>query len=805
MSKKNFHIVRLFFALIIVFAISFLFCQTGVFNSLYSTLFAGANSVSYSEYKNSQVLAENSLTDIYITSISVENKEYDGTTSITISNIVAKDVNNNVFEGSITATANTYDPNAGTNKAVEFSNFQIVGEEANFYQIAGYNYGTVLVDILPYGYNVANTLKWEIRDVFSSNQPIISPSGFVYNGQDQRKGVLAYYKNINNEKEYLFVNIVKNDSSNQFKNDFITAGDYEASVILTQKEQNYKLVDNDGDTKLSLSIKKATPQISYNTNQIYTYTGQQQSLRNYVSLNNQEQTLTFENDTFTNLNEGKNLVVKVTAKASQNYKALTLEYQVPAENFIKRTGNINVENIPLEYTYNGQEQTIEHLAFIEDDINLEEPEQNLLYSYQQTFIDCEQNREIIIFALETENFNAISKSIYININKAKIDTTNWKWSPSIFNYDGLIHSVLINGYNQNLVSVEYTNNQQVNAGTYVASAKFTLLNLNFEEVKFPSITWKINKTQIIKPNLEDRISTYTGVLQQADILQSMYYQVENNYNKNAGNYKVLISLTDANNFEWRDGSVSPLTINWSIKKAQIDTPIYTKVLNYTGSNLFLQIPTNDLYSVVCPEQREVGSYQAYLFLTDAENYEWAENPEQPYLEIDWSITDRLYNSSYSIVAIVIVSLIIIVLAVYVTLHFTNKARRHRKRRKLASLETKTQLERTTLGFYNEENLITTSKLVETPKESNKNSLTTASKLVEKQKDTNLENNKTKNESLKTSTNQGNESLPVKTRKKRMLSMKKNDKKERRKKENKKLSKLKKGTAKRGRPSKKKSK
>ena len=781
MNRKNFNIFNLFFVLLIFLSISLLFCKVELAPSSYA-LFVEANSFNFEIQEETKNLTQSPLTEIYITEITVENKQYDGTTAIVISSIIAKDSSDNVFEGTISAQANTYDANAGDNKLVVFSNFEIVGEEASSYQIAGYNYEPVLVNILPYGYDQAQTLYWEVKDVSASTPVSISPSEYVYTGINQCDGVLAYYFNTNHEREYLLVNIVCNDSPNHHKNEFINAGSYEASVVLMQKEQNYKIADEDGNTKLSLIMKKATPHLIYNVNKTYTYTGVEQSLKSYVSINNEEQTLTFTNDKFTNLNDGKNLTVTVSANATQNYKSISEEFHVPVENFIKRTSNINIDNIETEYKYTGEYQTIqqknkdvEYLAYIDDNMN---SEQELLYSSEKTFLNCEENRKIIIFALETENFNAISKSVYININKGKLSTSNWKWGISIFNYDGLKHSVTINGYDYNLVLIEYANNEKTEAGVYVASASFTLLDPNYEEVSFPNITWRINKAQITKPNLSDRTSTYTGVTQQVDILESMYYNIENNYNKNAGNYKVLISLVDSKNYEWKDGTVNTLSVNWKIEKAKVETPIYSKTLSYTGDNLHIQIPTNELYSIICPEQKEIGSYNAYLFLVDAENYEWKDGEGQPFLVINWSIIDSSYNSSSSIIAIIIVSLVIIGVAIYITLQFTIKARRRRRRKKLVNQEEKPKTE--SLAVQDE---------TKQPTEVNE---------PKKQlKESSANNTKTKDINQTTS----NLGL-VKTRKKRMLSMKKLDKRERRKKENKKNTKLKNTSVKRGRPSKK---
>lgn len=491
MKKTGFHFFRLFFALVIVFIISFLFCQTNFVYSIYSTLFANSQSVVFEVEEGSCIVARDGITQLYITDVEVANKEYDGTTEIQIVNIVAEDGNGDEVTGvTIEAQANTFDANAGTNKYVTISNFQVVGANAANYEIVGENYGAVLVDILPYKNNSATpTLFWETKDISGSTPVSIAANEYVYSGKDQRNGVMAYYENISGQRVYLFVNIVRTDaSSNNHKNEFINAGSYEAQVVLTAEEQNYYLRDSFGGTKLStLKMNKAQPQLTYNNGVTFTYTGALQSLRSFVSLNNTEQTLVFENDTFRNLNDGKNRIVTVSAVESQNYKRLAeTTFQVPAINFIRRTSPIDVSNIPTEYTYTGGSQTIPHLATINDNLNIE---QTLKYSSEQTFLNCEKNRAIVIFADATEetgNFASISKTIYININKATIDTSNWRWSRTVFDYDPSAEAyVYVNGFDSSLVSVTYSNNRAVNAGVYTASATFTLKDTtNYEPVSF---------------------------------------------------------------------------------------------------------------------------------------------------------------------------------------------------------------------------------------------------------------------------------------------------------------------------------
>ena len=791
MSKGKFHVFRLFFAIMVVVAISFLLCQTNIVKETYSILFANAESISYEISQNYNQITQTGETPLYVTSVVVDDREYNGERDVHISSIVVEDGDGNeVSDVAVRAVAKMADPNVGNNKYVEVTNFEIYGENPNNYYISEeYRFPTVLVNILPFGNDEEKTLEWITRDLSGPTQVDINPDEYVYKGTDQRQGIAAYYKNINGATVYLHVNIVCINpySNNPFLNEFINAGTYEASVILTPEEQNYKIVDSSGDAKLTLVMNKAIPKLNYNTNVYYTYTGELQSLKSYVSLNNTEQTLHFDNYTFKDLNEGKAKGVEVWAEESQNYFKFPYEsnkqretYYVPASNFIKRVSEINVDQIPTEYTYTGEIQRIPHNAVIDDSIN---NEQTLRYSVEESFINCQKNRKIIIFADETEsgNFDAISKSIYININKAVINTSSWRWSPSIFDYDSLKHSVYITNYDSGLVYVNYSNNEKTDAGVYTAIAEFSLRDEdNYEQLSVSSktITWRINKAQITKPIVEDRKTTYTGVAQQIEGLNSIYYNVENAVNTNAGKYNVFVTLKDINNYEWRDGTTSILKINWEIEKAKVQTPIFSKVVYYTGEATSVQVPTNELYTIIENPQTNVGDYKSYLILNDFQNYQW-EDSNSPYLTIGWSIRARAYDSPYSVLSILFLSIFIVLITVYYTLHFTSKARRKRKK-KLVAQEVK--------SVSNLESVQTQAK------EMNEQPLSVSKQ--PQQKET-LQSSSPKSKVEKT-----DKSSQPKIRKKRMLSMKKNDKKERRKKENQKIAKAKRPPAKRGRPPKK---
>ena len=118
-----------------------------------------------------------------------------------------------------------------------------------------------------------------------------------------------------------------------------------------------------------------------------------------------------------------------------------------------------------------------------------------------------------------------------------------------------------------------------NAGTYTITYKVKDSNPNY--VGSVTYTFTIKKAQLDKVTLTKDTFEYTG----SDITPTL-----NNVNsnievtgdtkaKNVSNNTITAKITDKTNYEWKDGSNSDLTINWSITQA---TPDYTVPTGLTG-------------------------------------------------------------------------------------------------------------------------------------------------------------------------------------------------------------------------------
>lgn len=132
-----------------------------------------------------------------------------------------------------------------------------------------------------------------------------------------------------------------------------------------------------------------------------------------------------------------------------------------------------------------------------------------------------------------------------------------------------------------------------NAGTYTVTYKVPDTNANYTGTF--SVAFTIKKAQLDKVTIVKDTFEYTG----SDITPTL-----NNVNsnievtgdtkaKNVSNNTITAKITDKTNYEWKDGSNSDLTINWSITQA---TPDYTVPTGLTG------VKENTLNDVTLPDR-----------------------------------------------------------------------------------------------------------------------------------------------------------------------------------------------------------
>ena len=119
-----------------------------------------------------------------------------------------------------------------------------------------------------------------------------------------------------------------------------------------------------------------------------------------------------------------------------------------------------------------------------------------------------------------------------------------------------------------------------NAGTYEVTYKVKDSNPNY--VGSVTYAFTIKKAQLNKVVLNKTNYEYTGseiVAKENYFEPSVMNFSGDNKATNVGNYSITVSLKDKDNYEWKDGTINDLVLNWSIVQA---TPRFTVPTNLTS-------------------------------------------------------------------------------------------------------------------------------------------------------------------------------------------------------------------------------
>ena len=191
----------------------------------------------------------------------------------------------------------------------------------------------------------------------------------------------------------------------------------------------------------------------------------------------------------------------------------------------------------------------------------------------------------------TNEYAEATKTFYINVVNKENVTISGLTDNQEFIYDGTSKkpsgTITVDGDKVPVdeLDVKYTGTgynsteAPTNAGTYTVT--YRVKDDNPTYVGSVTYTFTIKKAQLEKVTLAKDTFEYTG----SDITPTL-----NNVNsnievtgdttaKNVSNNTITAKITDKTNYEWKDGSNSDLTINWSITQA---TPEYTIPTGLTG-------------------------------------------------------------------------------------------------------------------------------------------------------------------------------------------------------------------------------
>ncbi|GHA45737.1 hypothetical protein GCM10007103_28560 [Salinimicrobium marinum] len=302
----------------------------------------------------------------------------------------------------------------------------------------------------------------------------------------------------------------------------INAGTYTVTATVSQENFNDKILTAD------LIIKKAEALITAEAVQTFTYDGTEKTVT--ASLNHSETTLTY--DPAQGFNDAGTYPITLSAEETDNYLSASEEVSLVIENaeiegvafegetfiYDGTSKSIYVTGLPdgatVKYENNGQinagiysvtatiSQKNYNSKVLAADLVIEKAETVITADAVQTFtydrtvknivgsLNHEETEmtyapaqgytnagkyDVTISAEETNNYLAASKKVRLVVTSTDIEGV--RFDDATFTYDGQPHSLAVSGMPEG-ASVTYSNNVNVNAGTYTVTANISKENFN---------------------------------------------------------------------------------------------------------------------------------------------------------------------------------------------------------------------------------------------------------------------------------------------------------------------------------------
>ncbi|MBQ0157150.1 MAG: hypothetical protein KBT22_11365, partial [Bacteroidales bacterium] len=211
------------------------------------------------------------------------------------------------------------------------------------------------------------------------------------------------------------------------------------------------------------------------------------------------------------------------------------------------------------------------------------------------------------------------------IGKAKVELP--AESDSVFVYNGKVQTYELPENPLYIVA----GNVQTKVGKYTVSISLTDTD-NYEwsngTVAPVEYAFEIGKAKIEIPAKLDSVFVYNGKEQTYEMPENPLYIVAGNVQTKVGKYTVSVSLVDSDNYEWSNGTVTPVEYSFEIGKAKVEIPAeLDSVFVYNGKEQTYELPENPLYAVAGNVQTEIGVYSVWVSLVDKVNYVWSDSSD----------------------------------------------------------------------------------------------------------------------------------------------------------------------------------
>ncbi|MDT0642798.1 MBG domain-containing protein [Zunongwangia sp. F363] len=295
---------------------------------------------------------------------------------------------------------------------------------------------------------------------------------------------------------------------------------------------------------------------------------------------------------------------KVTATISQeNYNDEVLT----ANLVIKKAEAVITAEAVQTFTYDG---TVKNVS-----AKLNHEEAQLTFSPQQGYTAA-GTYHVTISAEETGNYLSVSKDVSLVIENAEIEGV--VFADDTFIYNGEVHSIFLENLPEG-ATVNYENNDQINAGTYKVTATVSQENYN-DKVLTANLV--INKAEAVITADATQTFTYDGTVKNVSAKlnheeTALTYSPAQSY-INAGTYEITVSAEETDNYLSASKDVS-----LKIENAEIEGVTFADasfVYDNTTHSIFVEnLPEGATVKYADNEQINAGTYKVTATVSQ-ENY-----------------------------------------------------------------------------------------------------------------------------------------------------------------------------------------
>ena len=538
------------------------------------------------------------------------------------------------FEGlSFESKTFTYD---GTEKKIEVvgapSDATITYDKANKYINAGKYTVTATI-------KKANFAEATLTATLTINKTTYDMSGVVFTDKTVTYNGDTHSIEAQNVPNGLEVSYVGNGK--------INADVYTVTDKFTDKTGNY---ENPADMTATLTINKATLTGITFTDKTFTYDTKAHSIKITGNIP------TCVNVTYTNNDKVNADAYTVTASFEDTSGNYIVPENMSAKLIIQKANVTGITFSNKTFTYNGTKRSLQISGTLPSEVTVD--------YVNNGKINADTYTVIATFTCETDNYNVPEDmTATLTIKKAVYDMNAVTFDNKTVTYNGKTQSLAVSDNLPSGVTVNYTNNNQVDVGQYVVVATFTGDSINYYPIDDMQAILTINKAtyDMSKVQFVGGRFTYDGtpksIYVTGELPQGVTVEYTNNGKVNANAYTVTATFTgDTKNYnKLNDWSASLIIDKATYDMSGVSFKNQTFTYDKTEKSALISgnLPKGVQVSYVGNEKIDVGTYSVTAkFNGDSNNYHLIEdmtatlkiNQAVPYInEVSCDSTLNVYS------------------------------------------------------------------------------------------------------------------------------------------------------------------